>query len=65
MKKSKTPRSSIIAFRTTPLVMAQLRELAGQESQTLSAWMNLRAQEAIQAISARKAEAQSGQDGLL
>ena len=38
-----------MAFRVTPTVAEQLKELAAEEQRTLSTWMNLRAQEVIKA----------------
>ena len=60
----KIVKSSVVAFRATPTVAAQLKELAAQEQRTLSTWMNLRAQEAIKA-SVESAEERPVQERLL
>ena len=44
----KSRRSDVLAFRVTPTVASQLKELAAKDQKKLSSWLNLRAQQLIQ-----------------
>lgn len=56
MKNIMNRKSNVVAFRVTPSVAEQLKELAAEEQRTLSTWMFLRAQEVIKAYEEREDE---------
>lgn len=56
MRRIMDRRNSVVAFRVTPTIAAQLRKLAEEEQRTLSTWMNMRAQEVIKAYEERDEE---------
>lgn len=56
MRRIMDRRNSVVAFRVTPTIAAQLKKLAEEEQRTLSTWMNMRAQEVIKAYEERDEE---------
>lgn len=56
MKNIMNRKSNVVAFRVTPTIAKQLKELAAEEQRTLSTWMFLRAQEVIKAYEERDEE---------
>lgn len=48
MLNQRIRKSSVIAFRATPVLAQQLKEMAAKDQVRLSSWLNLRAQKFIE-----------------